>query len=204
MLAVNRPAPVRPAVRLVLAAAGGGRLAPAGRLREPLAAAARADAVVMSGDAGAGSGQELATALRAFGFGGPGFSAPVRAETPRRVPQGDPVALDRRRVLLVSAVARPRSFTDTARGLGAEIAGELRFPDHHHYPAASLDKISLALRDHDAELVLVTSKDRVKLQGRLELPLVELPIRSEPETGFFEWLEKKLAADRSSLEEVPK
>jgi tetraacyldisaccharide 4'-kinase len=176
---------------------GGGRLAPSGRLREPLAAAARADAVVMSGvGVDAGAGRELATALRAFGFQGPGFSAPVRAETPRRVPEGDPVALDGRRVLLVSAVARPQSFADTARGLGAEIAGDLRFPDHHPYPDASLDEIRRALRQHDAELVLVTSKDRVKLQGRLELPLAELPIRAEPEAAFFEWLETRLAADR--------
>ncbi len=175
----------------------GGRLVPSGRLREPLASAARADAVVMSGaGVGEGAGKELATALRAFGFKGPGFSAPVLAETPRRVPEGDPVELSGRRVLLVSAVARPQSFAETTRGLGAEIAEELRFPDHHHYPDASLDKIRHALREHDAELVLVTSKDRVKLQGRLELPMAELPIRAAPEAAFFEWLETQLAGER--------
>ena len=45
---------------------------------------------------------------------------------------------------------------------------------------------------HGAELVLTTGKDRVKLQGHLEVPLVEVPIRAEPEKAFFTWLDGRL------------
>jgi hypothetical protein len=41
--------------------------------------------------------------------------------------------------------------------------------------------------------VLTTVKDRVKLLGRLELPLAELPVRAEPEPAFWEWLDGRLA-----------
>ena len=170
----------------------GGRLAPAGRLREPLASTARAGAVVLSGaGVGEGDGERLASALRPYGFAGPGFSALIRAETPRLLPYGQPVAAGSR-VLAVAAICRPEAFFDTLRRRGFEIAGELTFPDHHAYPAPSLEKIGQAFRQTGASLVLTTSKDRVKLQGRLTLPLAELPIRSEPEAAFFDWLDGRL------------
>jgi tetraacyldisaccharide 4'-kinase len=170
---------------------GGGRLPPAGRLREPLAAVSRAHAVVLTGlrdfD---GSGAALAEALRPYGFTGPGFGSVTRPGTPRRIRDGDlqPGA----RVLLVTAIARPEAFAEMARRQELEIAGELRFADHHRYPPASLARVADAWRTSGAEAVLTTSKDRVKLHGRLDVPLAELPIRAEPEPAFWEWLDGKL------------
>jgi tetraacyldisaccharide 4'-kinase len=178
---------------------GGGRLPPGGRLREPLAAVARASAVLLTGAADGGnagdeSGAALAEALRPYGFAGPGF-------TSRTVP-GHPQWIDRRgevpagsSVFLVSAVARPDTFTATVRSLGYEIAGELRFPDHHAYPQASLEQITTAWRSSGAAAVLTTSKDRVKLLGRLnvlDVPWAELPIRAEPEDRFWRWLDGEI------------
>ncbi len=64
----------------------GGRLAPAGRLREPLAAARHADAVVLTGCAAsemATAGAELAAALAPHGFLGPGFASASATGPPR-------------------------------------------------------------------------------------------------------------------------
>ena len=47
-------------------------------------------------------------------------------------------------------------------------------------------------RQSGADVVLTTSKDRIKLSGRLEIPLAELPIRAEPEAGFWDWLDRQL------------
>ena len=174
---------------------GGGRLLPGGRLREPLAAIARASAVLLTG-AGEGddSGAALAEALRPYGFAGPGFTSrtvPCRPQWIGRrgeVPAGSSV-------FLVSAVARPDAFTATVRSLGYEIAGELRFPDHHAYPAASLERIATAWTASGAAAVLTTSKDRVKLLGKLnvqDVPCAELPIRAEPEPGFWRWLDGEI------------
>ena len=167
---------------------GGGRLAPGGRLREPLAAIARAGAVILTG-AEAG-GAALAEALRPYGFTGPGFASRTVPGSPRRTGGGElqPGA----RVFLVTAIASPEAFAAMVRSLGFEIAGELRFPDHHRYPPASLARIAEEWRASGAGAVLATSKDRVKLHGQLGVPLAELPIRAEPEPAFWQWLDGEI------------
>ena len=177
---------------------GGGRLLPSGRLREPLAAVRRAQAAILTGapdrDGRDDPGAALAAALRSHGFTGPGFASVTRPGTPRRT-DGEELPAGAR-VLLVTAIARPDAFAALARSLGLGIAGELRFPDHHRYPPASLARIAAAWRTSgirsEAGAVLVTSKDRVKLLGRLDVPLAELPIRADPEPAFWEWLDREL------------
>lgn len=169
----------------------GGRLPPAGRLREPLAATRRADAVLLTGSGADEDGaRTLARSLVQHGFRGQGFASPTIALPPRSVdgavlPQGS-------RALLVCAIARPESFRATAQRLAEEsgllIADAIAFPDHHPYPPASLAKIELLLRHSKAQVVLTTSKDRVKLLGRLDAPLAELPIEARPEPAFWRWL----------------
>jgi tetraacyldisaccharide 4'-kinase len=171
----------------------GGRLPPGGRLREPLAAAARADAALLTGfGADAEGARRLREALAAWGFSGPVFAAPTRAGT-ARLADGRPLPAGAR-VLLVSAIARPRSFRRAAEEAGFAVAGELSFRDHHRYPEASLRRIAGAFAGGGAEALLTTGKDRVKLAGRLALPLAELPIRAEPEDAFWNWLAARLAA----------
>ncbi len=177
----------------------GGRLAPGGRLREPLSAARRASAVLLTGvedDAVDDAGPELAAALKPWGFTGPGFASRTVTEAPRLTGEGEIRA--GAKAVVVSGIARSKPFFDAVRGTGLEIVEHLDFQDHHPYPPASLEKIKDACRRHGAELVLTTGKDRVKLQGHLELPLAELPIRAEPESGFFEWLDQRLEEIRSS------
>lgn len=183
----------------------GGRLFPSGRLREPLAAIARAHAVLLTGAAdpqeAPGAGRELAEALRPYGFTGPGFASVTRPGRPRRIAEDRGELAPGTRVFLVSAVARPDAFAATVRGLlegGLEIAGELRLPDHHAYPPATLERIEAGWKASGAEVVLTTSKDRVKLLGRLDLPLAELPVRAEPEPAFWEWLDGRVDDVRRS------
>jgi tetraacyldisaccharide 4'-kinase len=171
----------------------GGRLPPGGRLREPLASAARADAVLLTGATESGpGGAELAAALRPHGFAGPGFACVTRAEPARRA-DGRPLPPGVR-VVLAAGIARPGRFFAAARAQGFEVARELAFPDHHGYPPKSLEVLARALAETGAEAVLVTAKDRVKLLGRTGLPLAELPVRAEPEPAFWAWLDGRLDA----------
>jgi tetraacyldisaccharide 4'-kinase len=171
----------------------GGRLPPGGRLREPLASARRADALLLTGlGATPEAAREVGRALGRFGFAGPAFAAPTRAAGPRLaggrpLPPGAPL-------LLVSGIVRPQGFRAAALSLGLAVVGECVFPDHHAYPEASLRQIEAAFRSCRAEAVLATGKDAVKLRGRLALPLAELPIRAEPEAAFWPWLGARLSA----------
>lgn len=170
---------------------GGGRLLPSGRLREPLAAIQRADAVLLTGAEENGeataSGAELAEHLQAYGFAGRGFISRTGATQPmlaghRPVPAGA-------RALLVTGIARPERFAATVEALGFQVADHLQFSDHHAYPDASLEKIRRLFHSCGAECVLTTAKDQVKLVGRLALPVAEVPIEAQPETAFWIWLD---------------
>lgn len=189
----------------------GGRLAPTGRLREPLASVRRAGAVLLTGcdpddPAAASRGRELAEALRPHGFAGPGFTCYLETAPARWVRGGDSEAPGPGTpVLLVSAIARPANFDASARRIGFEIADQLHFGDHHPYPDASLEKIRETFAQCGAEAVLVTTKDRVKLLGRLDdLPLAELPVRARPEDAFWDWLSERLDDwRRRGIVEIP-
>ena len=199
---------------------GGGRLWPGGRLREPLAASARADAALLTGTpepggtaageaagkaaGGPGPGAALAAALRPYGFTGPGFACALRAGAAvLHGPAGIVPLAAGSRVLLVSAIARPEQFAATVRELDFAVMAELRFPDHHTYPPASLARIAARAAASGAAAVLVTAKDRVKLLGRLAAPLAELPVAAEPEPAFWTWLDaatdRHLAAPATNL-----
>lgn len=67
-----------------------------------------------------------------------------------------------RRVLLLSAIARPDSFRDTAERLGLEVAAERRFRDHHRFTAAEVAVAAAAAQTAGAVL-LTTEKDDARL-----------------------------------------
>lgn len=167
----------------------GGRLLPTGRLREPLASTDRADAAVLMG-ADRVAAESLGEVLRPFGFEGPVFACSIEAQ-PARLTTGD-LLPPGSRVLAVAAIARPERFVEAARKAGCRIAEVLTFSDHHDYPSRSLRRIEKVYRQSASEFVLTTSKDRVKLLGRLDLPLAELPIRAHPDASLWGWLDKRL------------
>jgi tetraacyldisaccharide 4'-kinase len=170
----------------------GGRLWPSGRLREPLASARHADAAMLTGSDDPAGGRRLAEALRPWGFRGPGFTSALRVLPPRAA-TGEPLPRGAR-VLLVSGIARPERFAAAARTTGVAVRGEVVFADHHDYPPSSLARIVEAFRASGADWVLATAKDQVKLLGRVDVPLAELPIEAQPEPAFWRWLDEALAA----------
>jgi len=166
----------------------GGRLAPGGRLREPLSAACHAEAVVMTASQ-PGDGARLARSLRPFGYKGEGFASRTVAQG-ARLSTGEPL-LDGA-VIAVSGIARSAPFHDLVEAAGFEIVASLDLPDHHDYPEATLRSLERLWSQHNATAVLTTSKDHVKLLGRLDLPLAELPIEAQPEPAFFDWLDRRI------------
>lgn len=188
----------------------GGRLPPGGRLREPLASAQRADAVLLTGGDDAAQGRRLAKALEPYGFGGPGFICRSRLRPPQTTLQGRPIA-DGARVLALSAIARPEVFVASLERRGFKVVERLDFPDHHTYGASSWRKIRQRFAASRADVVITTDKDRVKLQSGAissqgpedpagaaarDIPLAVLALSTEPEPDFFPWLETRLAAAR--------
>ncbi len=186
----------------------GGRLAPAGRLREPLGAARHADAVVLTGcpasemptagarpRPGARAARFLRTRLRELDGQRPaargrlGAGAGGVGDLHGILPAGT-------RVVAFAGIARPEGFFRDAERQGVEIAARLAFPDHHAYPDESIARIEGAFRRHRAGALLTTAKDALKLRGRLSPAPAVLPIVARPEPAFWEWFDERLAQAR--------
>lgn len=161
---------------------GNGQLQPAGPLREPVSRLKRVDAVVMNG---------------------PG-AMPVHPHPFRMtlVPggfywlDGAPCPVDElagKRLAAVCGIGNPARFFATLRGLGLEFA-EHPFPDHHAFAIEDLP---------EAELILVTEKDAVKLAalpglGALGAKIRVLPVCARLEPDLIDWLEGRLRDGRQA------
>jgi tetraacyldisaccharide 4'-kinase len=175
---------------------GGGRLAPAGRLREPIAAARRADAIVFTRvDRGEPPAQALA-ALARHAPNAPIFRARLRAAGLRDEGGApiDPETLASRRLLAACGVANPSEFASTLAELGLTVEERLTFRDHQRYGPSELALLRAAAERTGSSLLLTTEKDAVKLVGRCPLPLVTVRLGVEvEEPGFFAFVTSRLS-----------
>ncbi|HEX8909093.1 MAG TPA: tetraacyldisaccharide 4'-kinase, partial [Anaeromyxobacteraceae bacterium] len=74
-----------------------------------------------------------------------------------------PDALRGARVLLLCALARPEGFRRTLAGLGAEVAAERVFRDHHPFTEGEAEEALRAAAAAGCDAVATTEKDAVRL-----------------------------------------
>ena len=170
---------------------------PAGRLREPLAGAAAADAVLVTA-ADAGAAGRVAQALGVATL----FRVKRSAGAPRAIDTGAVARLSPgARVFAFAAIARPERFFDDLRAAGWQVLGTRAFRDHHDFSRRDLEGVLLAARAMGADAVLTTEKDavRVKTHG-LSAPIAAVPLSVdiEPADAFERWLLERVAAARAA------
>jgi len=177
---------------------GGGRLPPAGRLREPLSALARADAVVFTRVNRADPPPEARETIARWNPGAPIFTARIRSAG-LWDESGSPVEVSRlasRRFVAVCGVANPAGFHASLAELELRPEEFFDFPDHHRYGRRDLERIRLAADRTASAWILTTEKDAVKLAGRMLLPVVTLRLDVEvAEPGFFPLLFARISGE---------
>lgn len=140
-------------------------LVPAGRLREPLGAAARASAVLLT-RTDSGSLSVLERLATATGKPLSPILVGFRSEALISVCTGavQPVdTLSGKATIVFSGIANASSFRRMVVGHGAKLCDELVFPDHHAYTERDLDRIRSRAADCGAEIIVTTEKDAVKV-----------------------------------------
>ncbi len=137
------------------------RLLPGGRLREPLSALRRADAVVLM----SGAEPRAFPAARSFWRARRGI---VAKDAPAR-----PVAF--------CGIARPKNFFLQLTKAGIEPAGEAVFRDHHRYTKDDIHDLLHLAQKSDAGGFVTTEKDAVNLGGFFSAlnPLAVVPVKLE-------------------------
>lgn len=168
------------------------RVLPAGRLREPLANAAAADALLVTTD-DAASVPAVAVAL-----GVPNAFHVQRAiHTPRALGQQSRAHASGGRMLAFAGIARPERFFSDLSASGRLAAETMVFPDHHPYTQKDVDRIVARAHAVHASFALTTEKDAVRLEGLtfsgLEVQMIPLSVTIEPAQQFQQWLFERLS-----------
>jgi tetraacyldisaccharide 4'-kinase len=137
-------------------------LLPRGPWREPLRALRRADIVLVTRKAASPALSAGVASEVQYACGRRPLRAHLRPSgwRDRSGPAGPPVGP----ALLVSGLAEPELFEQSALEAGTDIAESLRYPDHHSYTAADARRITAAAR---GGTVVTTEKDWTKLQPLL-------------------------------------
>lgn len=143
---------------------GNGRLLPAGPMRESQGALQRADALVLLESSGIDP--SIDSAVRDIMRGKPVVRARLEPSSLIYSKGGNwheaPLMLNGQRVAAVSGIANPASFHAMIDALGAKVVGTLVYPDHYGYGPTDWKKIVALGRE--AEMVITTEKDLVKLE----------------------------------------
>jgi len=127
-----------------------GALLPTGRLREPLSALKRADAIVLPDPSG----------------------KPLHAKSVWRVRRQMEIAAGGR-LIAFCGIARPGQFFDALKAVRQEIAGTLEFGDHHRYAQRDIDRLLGLKKQTGATGFVTTEKDAINL-GALSTQLQPL------------------------------
>jgi tetraacyldisaccharide 4'-kinase len=142
---------------------GGGRLLPAGRLREPLAGLLRADILVITRT---NSAPEIEATLRRYSRA-PIFYARTELENVRLLENSraaaDPAGWLGQRVFAFCAIGNPEAFFADVRHWGMELSGSMTFRDHHKFTSADARRIEEAAVAAGASALVCTEKDSFNL-----------------------------------------
>lgn len=176
---------------------------PRGLLREPLSGLQRADIIVLT------KVDQVA----------PGIVSSIRKRLAQMLPQtpiyetthkpqalytldewaagakGSPVGTHKeKRIMAVSGIGNPQSFTRTLVDVGYNVVHTLAFGDHHEFTNDDVVEIWKQAFAHQADMICITEKDAVKLSQLhaiedLKIPILVLSIGIEFVAGKQEFIE---------------
>jgi tetraacyldisaccharide 4'-kinase len=172
---------------LVVAAADlEAKVLPSGPLREPLAAARSADAVMVYGDHD--EARRIAAALQV----GSAFTVTPQYGPVHAIGDGQ-LNVEGSRIVAVAGIARPSRFFDALRARGFDVVREIAFRDHHWFTSSDLERIAAAAHASGASAVVTTAKDAVRMETlprerTLAWATLPMEVAIEPAGCFTQWL----------------
>ena len=167
---------------------GNGHLLPRGILREPIKHLKRAHYIFLTKSNGRRD-NELEAIINREKPDADIIECEHKPQYLRRLgaAEGTPdykVALDwlkGRRVFCFSGIATPESFEKFMRDLGAKLVGRERYLDHYRYGQDDIDELFAMAKAENAECLVTTEKDAVRLPESVTMPLPVYYLRLEIE-----------------------
>ena len=147
-------------------------LVPAGRLREPLQAAARATAIVVTRADAPAQVADISHRLKgAIGTMPDPIQVVFRPECLLSVKTGalQPLSWSKgKTALLCSGVGHAGSFHSLVEQIGLKVLDEIVYADHHTYTSQDVERVRARASELQAELIVTTEKDACKLAALLQ------------------------------------
>jgi tetraacyldisaccharide 4'-kinase len=175
---------------------GSNYLFPRGALREPLINMKRADVFLVTRAKNLDEQRELAHIIRSFKKDAEIFFGYFQAKH-LVDPFGEKKSLGYlkgKKVLAFCGIANPEHFTTSLKELGAIVAKELIFPDHHWY--SSVDYKRIEENSREVNFAVTTEKDMVKIDdsflSNLKTFALSIELRLEGEEEFKDFLLRRV------------
>ena len=175
------------------------RLLPAGHLREPRSAMQRADLICITRSDQPFERENLVRLIRRHNAQAPILFSRMEAQGLVEAGKSDLHAINDYRGIPVAAfcgIARPHLFFAQLRELGLNLCWEKKFPDHHNYDCAELDRLQAESRQAGAGVWITTQKDEVKISrlGWKEMPLffLRIGVGFEEESPLWSMLQERV------------
>jgi tetraacyldisaccharide 4'-kinase len=158
---------------------GGYGVFPVGRLREPVAGLARADAIVITRSDDGDLVPAIEREVRRVNPGAPIYRARILPEQWVEHRTGQTIALKDFTVDdtgVFCGLGNPRGFYRTLEGLGIRYVDCVEFEDHHRYRPNELRHIATQFRAKGAKQLVTTEKDAVNLCDDCDSLIAPLPL----------------------------
>ena len=166
---------------------GNGHILPRGTLREPMSHIDRAGVCLLTkvDQAAEGSCEYIRKTVRRYNDRALFVESIHRPQSILRLDEwhehinegGTEVELIKgHRVMAVSAIGNPASFEQTLLDVGADIIESLHFPDHHDYTVEEMQDVMEQALTLQAEAVVITEKDAVKVPVEIVRQDYPIPI----------------------------
>jgi tetraacyldisaccharide 4'-kinase len=177
---------------------GGGKLLPAGRLREPRSGLSRADCVVVTRANQSNGLVSLEAEIQSLIGSRPVVTSEMTVKGISRMNSERPEELVSlpQPAAAFCAVGNPESFFELLRRAGINPIFTRTFRDHHQYMQADVDSLTQESRKAGAQSVITTAKDAVKLQQRrfgLPCYILNIEISLEEEDRIIQLLDAAAA-----------
>jgi tetraacyldisaccharide 4'-kinase len=186
---------------------GGGEIFPMGRLREPVQALARADAIVITRSEASDLGPAIEREVRRWNPRAPIYRARVEPQWWVEHRTGRKIALEEMKLERAAAfcgLGNPQSFYRTLEALGVRYVDCVEFEDHHRYLPTELMRITEQFQRKGATALVTTEKDAVNLCEGADNLLAPLPLywlkiemRIEGEAELVAEMERRIGQPQS-------
>ena len=139
------------------------RLIPHGLLREPIRHLKRADAIILTKFNLGKPEQKLISKVKKSNL--PVFYSTINHNHFFTINNETFKLKNNTRALAVSGIADPRSFYESLQRTNIMMIDKIAYFDHYEFQQSDIENLKKALIDNDAEIVVTTEKDMIRLKS---------------------------------------